>query len=519
MARRLTSSVPLNAKASAPWPRGAAWILAATIIASSMAFIDMTVVNIALPVLQRRLGASFVEAQWVVEAYTLFLSALVLPGGALGDLYGRRRVFVIGILLFALASAACGLAPDPVTLIVARAIQGVGGALLMPGSLAILSASFPRERQGYVIGVWSAASGIAVSIAPALGGWLIDAFSWRAVFLMNLPLAAAALAIVMTKVPESRSPRAGRLDIPGALLAILGLGGLTLGLIQAGRSGFGDPLSLGGIAIGLAGLGGFIAVEDGSAHPMIPLALFRMRVFAAIQGFTFLLWAALSGALFFVPFRLMQIQGFPPIEAGASLLPFVVVVSLLSHWAGRLVDRLGARGLLVTGSALASLGFLCLAFPGLDTPYWLGILPALLVVGLGMGLCVAPVTVTALNAAGAEHVGLASAVNNMAARVGGLIAIAIFGILLADRFGLTLDRSLAALALPDWAVAALAPERGKLAAAVLPQGLSSDQQTALQAAIRLAFLDGYRWVMGAAAAFAFTSTLIAARWLGRERKA
>jgi EmrB/QacA subfamily drug resistance transporter len=508
----------MSAKSSNPWPRGAVWILAATIVASSMTFIDMTVVNIALPVLQRRLGASFVEAQWVVEAYTLFLSALMLPGGALGDLYGRRRVFAIGILLFALASAACGLAPDPLTLIAARALQGVGGALLMPGSLAILSASFPPERQGYVIGVWSAASGIAVSIAPALGGWLIDAFSWRAVFLMNLPLAAVALAIVMTKVPESRSPGAGQLDIPVALLAIIGPGGLTLGLIQAGRAGFGDPLALGGIAIGLLGLASFIAVEDGSPHPMIPLALFRRRIFSAIQAFTFLLWAALSGALFFVPFRLMQIQGFPPIEAGASLLPFVVVISLLSHWAGRLVDRLGARGLLVTGSAVAGLGFLLLALPGLDTPYWLGILPALLVVGLGMGLCVAPVTVTALNAAGTEHVGLASAVNNMAARVGGLIAIAVFGILLADRFGFALDRSLAGLALPDAAVAALAPERAKLAAAVLPQGLSGGQQTALQAAIRLAFLDGYRWVMATAAVLALLSMAIAARWLGREGK-
>lgn len=483
-----------------------------------MAFIDMTVVNIALPVLQRRLGASFVEAQWVVEAYTLFLSALVLPGGALGDLYGRRRVFAVGILTFALASATCGLAPDPLILIAARALQGIGGALLMPGSLAILSASFPQERQGYVIGVWSAASGIAVSIAPALGGWLIDAFSWRAVFLMNLPPAAIAIAIVMTKVPESRSTRAGRLDIPGALLAVLGLGGLTLGLIHAGQAGFADPLSLGGIAIGLLGLGGFIAVEDGSPHPMIPLGLFRRRVFAAVQAFTFLLWAALSGALFFVPFRLMQIQGFPPIEAGASLLPFVVVVSLLSHWAGRLVDRLGARGLLVTGSAVAGLGFLCLAFPGLDTPYWLGILPALLVVGMGMGLCVAPVTVTALNAAGAEHVGLASAVNNMAARVGGLIAVAIFGVLLADRFGSSLDRSLATLDLPGWVVAALAPERGKLAAAVLPQGLSISQHAQLQAAIRLAFLDGFRSIMAAAAVFALVSTAIAARWLGGKRK-
>ena len=509
--------MPASTSPTAKWPRGAAWILAATIIASSMAFIDMTVVNIALPVLQRRLGASFVEAQWVVEAYTLFLSALTLPGGALGDLYGRRRIFALGIVVFACASAACGLASGPATLIAARALQGLGGAMLMPGSLAILSASFPPERQGYAVGIWSAASGIAVSVAPALGGWLIDSFSWRAIFLMNLPLAAISLAIVLTRLPESRAPARARLDLPGMLLAILGLGALTLGLIQAGRAGFGDPSSWGGIAAGIALLAAFLFVEDASAHPMIPLGLFRLRIFSAIQAFTFLLWAALSGALFFVPFRLMQIQDFPAIAAGASLLPFVIVVSLLSHWAGRLVDRLGARGLLMGGSAVAGAGFLLLALPGLSLPYWFGVFPALIIVGLGMGGCVAPVTVIALNAAGTEHVGLASAVNNMAARVGGLIAIAVFGILLADRFGFSLDRSLAALQLPDSAMAALAPERAKLAAAALPPGLSTDQQSALQRAIHLAFLDGYRWVMGAAALLAFSSTLIAARWLGRER--
>jgi EmrB/QacA subfamily drug resistance transporter len=491
------------------------WILAATIIASSMAFIDMTVVNVALPVLQRGLGATFAEAQWVVEAYTLFLSALVLAGGTLGDLYGRRRCFALGILIFALASGACGLASDPITLIVARAVQGMGSALLMPGSLASLAAGFPAERRGRAIGLWSAASGVCVAVAPAFGGWLIYTFSWRWVFLINLPLAAVALAITWTKLAESRGREGGRLDLPGTALATLGLGGLTFGLIEAGRAGFSDPLANGSIAFGIVALAAFLVVERRSRHPMIPLSLFRLPVFAGIQIFTFLLWAALSGALFFVPFRLMQVQRFGPLQAGSALLPCVVVISFLSRWAGGLVDRLGPRRPLIAGALIAGLGFLFLAVPGPSTPYWLGVLPALLVVGIGMGICVAPVTVTAMSAAGNEHVGAASAINNMVARTAGLLAIALFGLILAQRFGLALDRSVGALALSSDMVTALAAERAKLAGAILPAGLSGEQRSILGGAILAAFVEGYRWVMALAGALAFASAGVAARWLGR----
>ena len=506
-----------SVSSQSPAPNRERWILAATIIASSMAFIDMTVVNVALPVLQRGLGATFAEAQWVVEAYTLFLAALVLAGGTLGDLYGRRRCFALGIAIFAVASAACGLAPDPMTLIVARAVQGTGSALLMPGSLAILAAGFPAERRGRAIGLWSAASGVCVAIAPAFGGWLIATLSWRWVFLINLPLAAAALIITQTRLPESRGRAQSHLDIPGALLATLGLGGLTFGLIRAGQTNFTNAGAIWPMLLGILALSGFFLIERRSRHPMIPLHLFRLPVFAGIQVFTLLLWSALSGALFFVPFRLMQVQGFGPLQAGGALLPCVVVISILSRWAGGLADRWGAERPLIAGSLIAGLGYLLLAVPSATTPYEFGVLPALMVVGLGMGVCVAPVTVVAMSAAGNEHVGVASAINNMVARTGGLLAIALFGLVLAQRFGMALDQALASLALPADAIAALAGERAKLAAASLPPGLGAQQQSLLQAAIMDAFIAGYRWVMILASLLAFAGAAVALFWLRPAR--
>src|SRR5262245_42002645 len=285
------------------------WILAATIIASTMAFSDMTIVNVALPVLQHSLGASFAEVQWVVEAYTLVLSALILVGGAIGDLYGRRRIFSIGIVVFALASLGCGLAPDAETLILARGVQGFGAALMMPGSLAIVSASFPRARQGEAIGLWSVSTGIAMAVAPAFGGWLIDVLSWHWAVLINLPLAALALAITLTQVPASRTDHPRRLALVGMALASLRLGPLTYGLIAAGEHGFADPWTAGPLIGGALTLVLFVLAERHARDPMVPLRMFKLPSFGGIQAYTFLLWAALHGTTFFVPFRLMQVQG------------------------------------------------------------------------------------------------------------------------------------------------------------------------------------------------------------------
>jgi EmrB/QacA subfamily drug resistance transporter len=498
------------------------WILAATIIASTMAFSDMTIVNVALPVLQRDLGASFAAVQWVVEAYTLVLSAMILVGGATGDLYGRRRVFAIGIVVFALASAACGLAPDAETLVAARGLQGFGAALMMPGSLAILSASFPRARHGDAIGLWSASTGVAMAIAPAFGGWLIDTFSWHAAFLINLPLAVLALAITLWRVPESRAPESGtsqakRLDLIGMALATLGLGALTFGLIAAGERGFSDPASAGPLLAGIALLALFIAAERRAEkrrrHPMIPPRLFRLPDFGGIQAFTFLLWAALQGTAFFVPFRLMQVQGFAPTEAGMALLPLVVISALLSRWFGRLADRVSPRRLLVAGALLTGTGFILLAVPDEHTQYLWGFMPALVMMGIGMGVCQVPVTVVALNAAGPGAVGTASAINNMAARTGGLIAVALFGLVLAHGYSVALTPALKGAGLPEAAQAAIAAQRAKLAGALLPPGLDPAQQEAATAAIKHAFISGYRWAMACAGAMAYLSALVALRFI------
>jgi EmrB/QacA subfamily drug resistance transporter len=494
------------------------WILAATIIASTMTFSDMTIVNVALPVLQRELGASFAQVQWVVEAYTLVLSALILAGGVGGDLFGRRRVFSIGMTIFAAASAACGLAPTAGMLVAARAVQGLGAALMMPGSLAIVSASFPRERQGEAIGIWSATTGISMTVAPAFGGWLIDVLSWHAAFLINLPLAAIAFAITQWKVPESRSDRPRRLDLGGMVLATIGLGALTYGLIASGERGFADSLAFGPMLLGAAGLVLFVLQEKRARDPMVPLTFFRIPRFAVIQAFTFTLWAALQGTTFFVPFRLMQVQGFAPTEAGVALLPLIVTASILSRYFGRLTDRISPRVLLVTGAVLTGGGFLLLTWPDASTSYVAGFLPALLLIGLGMGVCQVPVTVVALNAAGPANVGTSSAINNMVARAGGLIAIAVFGLILAHGYDAELVPALQAAGIPEAAQQAIVQQRAQLAATVVPAGLSAEQHEVAATIIKHAFIAGYRWAMAAAGIMAWASALMALRYLRGEPK-
>jgi len=511
-----STPIPDSAITRAPISRARErWILAATIIASTMAFSDMTIVNVALPVLQHSLGASFAAVQWVVESYTLVLSAMILVGGAIGDLYGRRRVFSIGIVIFALASLGCGLSPDAETLILARGVQGFGAALMMPGSLAIVSASFPRDRQGDAIGLWSVSTGISMAVAPAFGGWLIETFSWHAAFLINLPLAALALLITLRFVPESRSDHARALDLTGMALAILGLGALTYGLIAAGEHGFADRHSAGPMLGGALVLVLFVLAEQRARDPMVPLRMFKLPNFGGIQAYTFLLWAALHGTTFFVPFRLMQVQGLAPIEAGMALLPLVIIASLLARWFGKLTDRVDPRLLLVGGACLTGSGFLLLALPDASTPYLLGFMPPLALMGIGMGMCQVPVTVVALNAAGPSHVGTSSAINNMAARTGGLIAIAVFGLVLAHGFSAALTPALQAAGLPEAARAALELQRAKLAGATIPAALSPESQAAATAAIKAAFITGYRWAMGLAGAMAFVSALVALRFIRR----
>lgn len=493
-------------------------MLAASILGSSMAFIDGTVVNVTLPVLQQALGATAIEVQWVVEGYALCLASLLLLGGALADKLGRRRVFALGVALFAFASVGCGIAPNIQWLIGARAVQGLGGALLVPTSLALLGAYFPPERRGRAIGKWSAFSAAAGGVGPVLGGWLVQVGSWRWVFWINVPVAAITLAITWRRVPESRAPDAGRLDLAGAWLATLGLGGLVFGLLEAPRLGFSHPLIIGALAGGLLILLAFVRVEARSPHPMVPLDLFRSSTFSGANLLTLLLYAGLGGLFFFLPFDLIQVHHYRPAKAGAALLPLIILLSLLSGWAGRLVDRYGAKGPLIVGPLIAALGFGLLALTGTGGSYWTTFFPSITVLGLGMAVTVAPLTTVVMAAAGPERAGLASGVNNAVSRTAGLLAIAVFGIVAFARFSQSLAQRLDALGVPPEARRWLAEERGRLAAARVPTSLPHALQAKIQGAIAGAFVDGFRLVMLVAAGLAVASAAIAWRLIGREQR-
>ena len=500
-----------SGKGDAPCAPGSGpWILAATIIGSAMAFIDSTVVNVALPQIQARLDATAVDAQWIVEAYALFLAALILVGGSLGDHYGRRRIYSLGIVVFALASVACGLAQDPAQLIVARAVQGVGGALLVPGSLAIISASFEGEARGKAIGTWSGFSGITAAIGPVLGGYLVENVSWRAAFLINVPLAALVLYLVARHVPESRDPDARKLDVPGAVLATSGLGGIVYGLIESTSRGFGDGLVLGALALGVASLVAFVAVERRSREPMMPLSLFKSRNFSGANLLTLLLYAGLGGSLYFLPFTLIQVHGYSATAAGAAFLPFIFVTFLLSRWAGGLVTRYGAKLPLIVGPIVAACGFVLFAVPGTGGSYWTTFFPAVLVQGLGMSLVIAPLTTTALNSVEGRHSGLASGVNNAVSRTAGLLAIPVLGILVFAAFSGGLDSRLDGLDLSAEAREQLESSKVDLAGAETPQGLSEGQAAGVEEAVDESFVGAFRLIMLVAAGLAVASAVAAA---------
>ena len=402
------------------------WVLAATVLGSGIAALDATVVGIALPAIGRDFHASVASMQWVVDGYTLPLAGLLLLGGALGDIHGRRKVFVIGVVWFALASLACGLAPNATFLIAARALQGVGAALLTPGSLAILQASFAPDDRSKAIGAWSGLGGVATAIGPFLGGWLIGAVSWRLVFFINLPIAAAVVAISVRHVPESRAPGPRQpLDVAGAVTISLALAGLTYGLIAASADGWASPAVLTSLLAGAALLAAFCVTEARGAHPMLPLTIFRTRQFSAANAVTFVVYGALGGALFLVPVVLQEVSGYSALEAGVALLPLTALMLTLSARSAALSARIGPRLQMTVGPLLIGAGMALFARVHGDGDYPTQVLPAVLVLGLGLATIVAPLTATALSAAPAEHSGIASAVNNDVARTASLIAVAI----------------------------------------------------------------------------------------------
>jgi EmrB/QacA subfamily drug resistance transporter len=475
------------------------WVLAATILGSSMAFIDGTVVNIALPAVQSALHATLAQVQWVVESYALALAAILLTGGSLGDLYGKRLVFAIGVVIFSIASICCGLSTTIAELIAARGAQGVGAALLVPNSLALISASFPAHERGRAIGTWSGFTSITAAIGPVLGGWLVQHGSWRWAFYINVPLAVIVLAITIVRVGESRCDDSRPvLDWRGTLLTIAGLGAVVFALIES------KP-AIGGI--GAIVLLVFAFVETRERAPMIPLSLFRSRTFTGANLLTLLLYAALSAVFFFLPLDLVQVQGYSTTQAGGSLLPFILLMFLLSRWSGGLAGRYDARVPLVIGPLIAGVGLMLLARPRVGGSYWATIFPGMLVLGFGMAVCVAPLTTVVMGAVDQRRAGIASGINNAMSRIAGLLAVAAFGVVLSSAFNRELDRRIGTL--PAGVRHSVDAQRAKLAGAEVDD---ADGRRAVQES----FVVGYRHVLWEAAALCAAGALAAALFVERR---
>ncbi|MFZ0987742.1 MAG: MFS transporter, partial [Xanthobacteraceae bacterium] len=420
------------------------WVLLVAILGSSISFIDESVVNVALPAIETDLGAPIVVIQWLVNAYTLTLSAFLLLGGAAGDRFGRRRILVAGVAIFAAASVWCGLSPNIVQLILARAIQGGGAALLIPCSLAIIGATFDDSERGKAIGTWAGFSAVAAAIGPLLGGWIVDHFTWRWIFLINPLLAIPTLGIALYRVPESRDAEAkGSLDWRGALLGFTSLGSLIFGLMAAPVSGWTDAIVLVALLTGVLLLATFAWEEARNPSPILPLELFRSRTFSAINLLTLVLYAALGGALFFLPFALIQVQGFSAALAGTVFVPLTLIMGALSRWSGGLLDRFAAKWLLVVGPTIASLGFGLLALPIGGESYWAFLVP-MTILGLGMVVTVAPLTTTVIEAVPAHQTGMAAGINNAVSSLASLLAVAVLGALALGIYDHALDHKLAA---------------------------------------------------------------------------
>ena len=500
-------------------PDRGTWVVIVAIVGSAMTFIDGTAVNVALPSIGRDLGGDAAGLQWVIEGFSLFLSALVLIGGALGDRFGRRAVFVGGIAIFTIASLGCAIAPTLLVLDLMRAVQGIGAALAMPGSLALIGAYFRGAERGKAIGTWSGFGVIAGAVGPVLGGWLAQVASWRDVFLINVPLGIFVVVAALARVPENRDEAStGALDWPGAILVTLALGGLTYGLIDLQSPHDRTPAILSTFA-GIALAAGFVVRELRATNPMIPMRVFRNGTFSGANAYTFLLYGALGGTFYFVPFDLQNVQGYSPTAAGAAGLPFVAIMFVASRWSGGLVARTGPRLPLALGATLAGAAFLAYARIGIGGSYWTTFFPAAVLIGCGGALFAAPLTTTVMDALDPELAGTASGVNNAVSRVASLLAIAALGVALVSTFYGSFDRRTSALHLSAVSTATLVRERGTLATGKLPPGIAVADRDGVRGALLLAYVAGFRTTMLLSAGLCFLAALVAVRTMGRREGA
>ncbi len=493
------------------------WVLLVAIIGSGMAFIDSTAMNVVVPVLQQELNATIPQVQWVMEAYALFMSSLMLLGGALGDRFGRKRIFALGVVVFTAASMWCGLSPNTSQLIVARAFQGVGGALLVPGSLAIITVSFSEENRGRAIGTWSAFTAITTAMGPILGGWLAQNISWRLVFFINLPLALIVLGALFWRIPESRKENgSGGLDILGSLFATLALGCIVFALVDSGNIGFGHPKVIIPLVAGGIFFISFILYEWRASSPMMPLSLFRSRTFSGANLISFLYWAAWSSAVFFIPFNLIQLQGYSAAGVGVAFAPLVIALFLFSRWAGGTVARYGAKPAIMAGTILASIGFYLFTLPTIGGSYWTTIFPAITVLGIGMAIVISPLTTAVMSSVELEESGVASGVNNTVGRIAGLLAIAVMGVFALSTFNRNLDRDLDRLEITTETRESIDSQRIKYLLIEIPENVEPSTRKAIRSSINNSFLASYRLIMMISAGLVLIGSVVA--WLTIEKR-
>ena len=484
------------------------WVLLATILASSIAYVDESIVNVALPAIETDLSASAAVIQWLINAYTLTLSSLLLVGGAAGDRFGRRRLFIIGISIFAVASLWCGISLNTTQLISARAVQGVGAALLIPSSLAIIGATFPENERGKAIGTWAGFSALAAAAGPLLGGWIVDHFSWRWIFFVNPLLTVPTVLVALYHVPESSDPEAKPgLDWKGALLVLIGLGSITYGLIALPILKWSDPIVLASLSVGLVLLGAFVWVEGHSRAPMLPLTMFRSRAFSVINILTLLLYGALGGTFFFLPFALIQVRGYPATVAGAAFLPFTIIMAGLSRWAGGLLDSFGPRLPLVIGPAISALGLGLIASLVVSGPYWVFFIP-IIILGFGMVISVAPLTTTVMNSVHANQTGTASGINNAVASVANLFAVAILGAVALGILNHSLDRHLQGVALSRGIQQAIEAAHGSFVIEPALSNARGADRAAAEVIIKESLAESIRYVMLIAAVLALSAAAV-----------